>query len=90
VTGKSGSVAVTLKPAPRGLGLAGAEVPSTILKLAGVRDAWTTSRGETRTTINFAFATFEALKQTTRMSIPADVKVTLGRTGEAVGEAGGG
>ena len=38
VTGKSGSVTVALKPAPRGLGLAGAKVPSIILKLAGVKD----------------------------------------------------
>jgi len=89
VSGKSGSVAVTLKPAPRGLGLAGAKVSSIILKLAGVKDAWTTSSGETRTTINFAFAVFDALKKTVEMSVPPNVKVTVGKTGEELGQAGG-
>ena len=88
VTGKCGSVTVTLKPAPRGLGLVGAEVPSTILKLAGVKDAWTTSRGETRTTTNFAFAVYDALKQTTRLVLPPNLKVAVGKVGEIGGEAG--
>jgi len=35
-----------------------------VLELAGIRDAWTFSRGQTRTTINFAKATFNALKAT--------------------------
>ncbi len=90
VTGKCGSVSVTIKPAPRGLGLVGAEVPSTILKLAGIKDAWVTSRGETRTTVNFAFAVFEALKQTTRLVLPPRMKVTIGQAGEVSGEAGSG
>jgi small subunit ribosomal protein S5 len=90
VSGKRGSVTVTIKPAPRGLGLVGAEVPSTILRLAGVKDAWVTSRGETRTTINFAFAVFEALKQTTRLVLPPNMKVVIGQAGEVGGEAGSG
>jgi small subunit ribosomal protein S5 len=35
-----------------------------VLELAGIRDVWTFSSGQTRTTINFAKATFEALRQT--------------------------
>jgi small subunit ribosomal protein S5 len=35
-----------------------------VLELAGIKDAWTFARGQTRTTINFAKATFNALKQT--------------------------
>ena len=34
-----------------------------VLKLAGVTDVWSSSKGQTRTTINFAQATFNALKQ---------------------------
>lgn len=62
-TGHTGGVRITLKPAPRGLGLAASEIPGTILRLAGIEDIWTTSKGQTRTTINFALATFDALKK---------------------------
>jgi small subunit ribosomal protein S5 len=87
VTGQSSSVYVTLKPAPRGLGLAGAEVPKIILRLAGIKDVWTHSRGKTRTTLNFAMATFNALKQTIRMALrkPQVERVVIGKVGEASG-----
>lgn len=87
VTGRSGSVYVTIKPAPRGLGLAAAEVPKTILRLAGIEDAWTHSRGQTRTTLNFALATFDALKRTTRMALRErhKVRVSIGKIGERGG-----
>ena len=57
--GKSGSV--ELFPAPPGLGLAAAPTVKTILELAGIQDAWTKSYGTTRTTMNLAKATFNAL-----------------------------
>ena len=86
VTGRSGSVEVTLKPAPRGLGLVAAEVPKLILRLAGIKDVWTHSRGQTRTTLNFAAAVFDALKQTGRMVLTESQRerVFLGK-----GESGG-
>jgi small subunit ribosomal protein S5 len=64
VTGKAGSVRVTLKPAPQGIGLVTGDVAKKVLGLAGIRDIWGFSSGETRTTINFAKATFNALIQT--------------------------
>jgi small subunit ribosomal protein S5 len=64
VTGKAGSVRVTLKPAPQGIGLVTGETPKKVLTLAGIKDVWAVNRGQTRTTINYAKATFEALKQT--------------------------
>ena len=64
VTGKAGSVTVTLKPAPQGIGLVTGEIGRKVLELAGIKDVWTFSSGQTRTTINFAKATFEALRQT--------------------------
>lgn len=64
VTGKAGSVKVTLKPAPQGIGLVTGETAKKVLELAGVRDVWTFTSGNTRTTINFAKATFEALRKT--------------------------
>lgn len=64
VTAKAGSVRVTLKPAPQGIGLVTGETPKKVLALAGIKDVWAFNRGQTRTTINYAKATFEALKQT--------------------------
>jgi small subunit ribosomal protein S5 len=64
VTGKAGSVRVTLKPAPQGIGLVTGNIAKKVLELAGVKDVWTFTNGQTRTTINFAKATFEALKKT--------------------------
>ncbi len=64
VTGSAGSVRVTLIPGPRGLGIVAGKVAKKVLELAGVRDVWTFTRGQTKTTINFAKATYEALRQT--------------------------
>ena len=64
VTGKAGSVRVTLKPAPQGIGLVTGETPQKVLQLAGIKDIWALNRGKTRTTVNYAKATFEALRQT--------------------------
>ncbi|WOF15498.1 30S ribosomal protein S5 [Methanoplanus sp. FWC-SCC4] len=62
-TGKAGSVKVTLVPAPQGIGLVTGDIGKKVLHLAGIRDVWTYSSGNTRTTINYAKATYDALKQ---------------------------
>jgi len=87
VAGHSSSVYVTLRPAPRGLGLAAAEVPKIILRLAGVKDVWAQSRGQTRTTLNFALATFDALRQTAKVALREEYlkRVVIGPAGEASG-----
>ena len=63
VTGRAGRVKVNLLPAPQGIGLVTGDIGKKVLELAGVKDVWTSSSGQTRTTINFAKATFDALKQ---------------------------
>ena len=68
--GKAGSVEVELRPAPRGLGLAGGETVRSVLELAGIEDIWTRSSGTTRTTVNFAKATFNALRATGEARVP--------------------
>jgi small subunit ribosomal protein S5 len=73
-TGKAGSVEVELQPAPRGLGLAGGQTVRHVLELAGIEDIWTRSSGNTRTTVNFAKATFNALKQTARARVPRETR----------------
>ncbi|WP_456474525.1 30S ribosomal protein S5 [Candidatus Pyrohabitans sp.] len=69
VTGRAGSVRVTLLPAPRGVGLVTNNVSKKILALAGITDVWSKTSGQTRTTINTAKATYEALRNTTLMKL---------------------
>ncbi len=72
VKGKSGSVEIKLIPAPRGVGLVVSDVARIILRLAGITDVWSWSRGHTKTTVNFAYATFDALKKTYEIMHPKD------------------
>jgi small subunit ribosomal protein S5 len=72
VTGKSGSVVVTLIPGAKGLGLVAGDTAKAVLKLAGVKDCWSKAIGATRTATSFSFATFEALKQTVKVMTPRD------------------
>ncbi|EMR73118.1 ribosomal protein S5/S2 [Thaumarchaeota archaeon SCGC AB-539-E09] len=72
VTGKSGSVVVTLMPAAKGLGLVAGDTAKTVLSMAGVKDCWSKTTGATQTATSFSFATFEALKNTMKIMTPAD------------------
>ncbi|MFB6127451.1 MAG: 30S ribosomal protein S5 [Halolamina sp.] len=85
--GKAGSVTVEIQPAPQGLGLAGAETVRNILELAGVQDAWTSSTGSTRTTVNLAKATFNALRNASQARTPDRARrVQREARGEGVNE----
>lgn len=72
VRGKSGSVEVILKPAPKGTGLVAGDVAKVVLRMAGVSDVWTFTKGETRTSYNFARATYLALRNTYSFVTPVD------------------
>ncbi len=77
VQGKSGSTVVTLRPAPRGVGLAVGDVAKKILKLAGISDAWGFTRGQSKTTVNNAKAVMNALKQTNLMKVQKSQRIEL-------------
>ena len=64
VTGKSGSVKIILIPAPQGTGLVVANELKKILKLAGIKDVYSKTFGNKRTTFNLTKACVEALKKT--------------------------
>lgn len=64
VVGNAGSVRIYLMPAPRGLGLAAGNTARKVMEMAGIRDVWTRTEGSTRTTLNFAKATYNALLST--------------------------
>jgi len=60
--GKSGSVRVTLLPAPKGIGLAVSEENKKLLTLAGIDDIWIKTLGNTAARYNLVKATFQALQ----------------------------
>ncbi|MCK4647698.1 30S ribosomal protein S5 [Candidatus Pacearchaeota archaeon] len=64
VTGKSGSVRITLIPAPQGTGLVVANELKKILKLAGIKDVYSKTFGKKRTTFNLMKACIDALRKT--------------------------
>jgi small subunit ribosomal protein S5 len=90
VTGKSGSVEINLKPAPQGIGLATGDVAKKILTLAGIKDCWAFTNGQTRTTVNYAQAVFNALKKNTEMRIMKseiqNISIIEGITNEGIKE----
>jgi small subunit ribosomal protein S5 len=67
VSGKAGSVELTLIPGPQGLGLVVGDTAKVVLTLAGIQDCWSKATGTTTTTTSFAFAAFEALKETMKV-----------------------
>ncbi len=72
VKGKCGSVRVELIPAPKGVGLVSGEKAKVVFRLCGIKDIWTKTKGDTRTTINFVKAVFDALKNTYRVVTKED------------------
>ena len=64
--GKHGSVTVVLNPAPKGVGIVADDESKKILKLAGIKDVWVRTFGQTSTRANLALAVFAALKNLSR------------------------
>ena len=67
VEGKCGSCRVILIPAPQGTGLVIGNECKKILKLAGIKDIYSKTFGQTRTTINLAKACMQALENTKKI-----------------------
>lgn len=86
--GRSGSVDVTFKPAPRGVGLAVGDVAKPILRFAGFTDAWGFTEGHTKTTVNYAQAAYGALLHLAELKVPAEdasrLKIVRGPTGTSI------
>lgn len=61
--GKTGSVTVMLYPGPKGLGLVVGDAIKPFLRLAGIRDVWSKTKGSTSTSHSFIAATYFALKR---------------------------
>lgn len=63
VQGKCSSVIVELKPAPKGTGLKAEREVAKILRLAGIKDVWSRTRGQTRNKLNVIGAVEKALRK---------------------------
>ena len=64
VKGKGGSVTIEILPAPRGLGLVAGPKIRNLLKLAGLKDAWTSAKGSTTTMNSTSKAVLQCLRYT--------------------------
>jgi hypothetical protein len=63
VQGKTGSVIVKLMPAPKGKGLIIEKEAAKVLELAGIRNVWSKTYGQTKNKINFIKALEQALQR---------------------------
>lgn len=66
---KCGSVRITLLPAPKGTGLRVASECRKLLAAAGIKDVWSQTVGQTRTTLNLVRACFKSLKNLNTVKI---------------------
>ncbi len=78
VEGKCGSAKIKLMPAPKGTGLRVEKEIKKILSLAGIKDVWSKTRGQTKTKINLIYACVEAIKKLTSTKIKPEHKECLG------------
>jgi len=73
VDGKFTSVAIKLMPAPKGTGIVAGNTAKKILKLAGIKDVWSSTTGNTRSVFNFGKATIKALQKTRGIKLKEEV-----------------
>jgi len=73
-----GSVTIRLIPAPRGTGLCIERECRKVLNIAGIKDIWSQTFGQTRTKLNLIYACFGALKKLTEMKVQNKVAENLG------------
>ncbi len=72
VNGKCGSSEMILMPAPKGVGLCVEEQCRRMLELAGIKDIYSKTFGQSRSKINLVIACFNALKKLSRVRVPAN------------------
>lgn len=78
VKGKCGSCIMELIPAPKGTGLRIESECQKVLSLAGIKDVWSKTKGQTKTKINLITACFNALKNLVAMKVASKYFEELG------------
>jgi len=84
VRGKSGSVEIVLMPAPKGTGLKVEKECQKVLSLAGIKDVWSKSFGQTRTKFNLLKACFNALRNLNNYRVNPEHINALGITSGSI------
>ncbi|MBS3057507.1 MAG: 30S ribosomal protein S5 [Candidatus Diapherotrites archaeon] len=69
IEGRCASVRIVLMPAPKGTGLVVGEETKEVLKLAGITDVWSRTKGSTATKLNFVKATINALANISKVHV---------------------
>ena len=67
VEGKCGSIRMKLMPAPKGTGLIVAKECKKVIALAGIKDMYSKTEGQTVTRVNLLNACIDALRKLTSM-----------------------
>jgi len=78
IEGKCGSAQIKLMPAPKGKGLCIEKECAKILRMAGVKDIWSKTKGQTKTKINLIKALIKALENLTELKVQESHKQKLG------------
>lgn len=78
VEGKAGSVIIRLIPAPKGKGLCIQSECKKILEMAGIKDVWSKTMGNTASRSNLLMACFNALRKLMEVKAGPDSKEALG------------
>lgn len=72
IEGKTGSSRIRILPAPKGTGLCVASECRKVLNLAGIKDVYSKTKGQTVARMNLLLACFEALKQLGKTKVRPD------------------
>lgn len=78
VEGKCGSSRIKFMPAPKGTGLVAESECKKVLALAGIKDLYSKTEGQTVTRVNLLYACMDALRKLTNMKTQAEQEKALG------------
>ena len=85
VEGRCGSSRIRLMPAPKGKGLCVEKECAKILAMAGIKDVWSKTSGQTKTKVNLIHALLDALRKLSTIKIAS---VDIPRLGIVEGRLG--
>ncbi len=78
VSGKCGSVTITLIPAAKGTSLCAEKEIKKVLETAGIKDVYSKTIGHTATKLNMLKACFEALKELQKTKVNSESRMLAG------------
>jgi small subunit ribosomal protein S5 len=80
ISGKCGSVEISLIPAPKGTRLTAHKEIQKILKFAGIKDIYSKTKGQTKTQLNLVMACVDAFKKLNSMKVKSEYHKISGLT----------